>query len=322
MKNPETTEPAKQEISKEEKVQGNSLAKKFYPPYMSRITSIINAIHKIHPKTSCWMTAKLLSVAGRKKLSGNDNAFYNGGYKKQHKIGNATFYTYAYGRGPAILMLHGWCSNGARWSSYVPQLVSLGYKVIIVDAPGHGKAPGRFLSVSLYVKGIKAILKSEEKWHAVITHSIAGLTGITAIGNSERKYHPTKFVMMNTFATVETMMSKFSRCLGVAEKVIKGTKEWMATYTDYPLEQFSISKHYKNIDVQGLLIYDTQDVVVPRAESNYILSHVQPLKSIKTEGLGHNLRSYKIVDEVLSFVKNKQHLQMENTTNANIAVCV
>lgn len=307
--------------SEEEKIKERSLAKKFYPSYISKITSVINAIHKIHPKTSCWMTAKLLSVAGRKRMSNNDITFYKKGSKRQFNIGNAIFCTYTYGSGPAILMLHGWCSNGARWRTYVHQLVSSGYKVVVVDAHGHGNAPGRFLSVSLYVKGIKAILKSESKWHAVITHSIAGLTGIAAIGNSEKRYHPSKLIMMNTFATASTMMEKFSRCLGVSEKVITGTKEWMSNYTKYPLEELSIGKHYNNINAQGLLIYDTEDIVVPRRESEYIVTHIKPLQSIKTEGLGHNLRSTNIMKEVLSFVKNETDNAIENESiNKDLAV--
>ncbi len=306
MKNLTLPIPSQRTISPEERIQEKSLAKKFFPPYISIITNVINTMHKIHPKTSCWLTAKLLSVAGRRKLSPNDIVFYKKGIKQQFNIGKATFHTYAYGKGPVILMLHGWCSNGARWRTYTSQLVRLGYKVVVVDAPGHGNAPGRFLSVSLYVKGIKAILKSESKWHTVITHSIAGLTGITAIGSSDKRHHPSKFIMMNTFANATTMMVKFSRCLGIAEKVIQDTQNWMANYTEYPLEQLSIDKHYNTINVQGLLIYDTKDIVVPSKESNYLLRHIKPLQSIRTEGLGHNLRSTKIQNKVLNFVKNEQ----------------
>ena len=143
------------------KEQQRLLAKRFFPFYMTKIKYVINAVHSIHPKTSFLMIIKLLSIAVRKKLSTNAIAFYKKGAKREFKIDGAIFCTYTYGNGPLILMLHGWCSNGARWRVYVNELVNSGYKVMVVDAPGHGTAPGRFLSISLYAKGIKAILESE-----------------------------------------------------------------------------------------------------------------------------------------------------------------
>lgn len=295
--------------------KAKSLAKKFYPSYFFKISSIINAIHRIHPKTSCWMTAKLLSVADRRKLSNCDTAFYNKGHKRKFNIKNSTFCTYTYGKGPAILMLHGWCCNGARWRIYVNQLVNLGYKVVVVDAPGHGNAPGKFLSVPLYIKGIIKILKSESKWHTVITHSLSGLIGIVAIRNSEKRYHPKKYIMMNTFSNATNLMVKFSQSLGISEKVVEDMKVWLATNTEYSLEELHVSKHFNNVDVQGLLIYDTKDKVVPSRESNLIIMQTKPIEVIKVEGLGHNLRSSKIIKGVLSFINNETDEQ--NNTEVN-----
>ena len=294
--------PYRKEIKSNKKQQ--ALAKKFFPSYVLKITALINLIYRIQPKTAFWMTAKLLSVTGRKKISVNAKALYKKGEKRQYKVKNNVFYTYSYGKGPAVLMLHGWYSNAARWRLYVNELVRSGYKVVLVDAPGHGNAPGRFLSVFLYAKGIKKILKSEPKWHAVITHSLAGLTAIAAIGNSEKKYHPSKFIMMNTFADGETMLKKFSHCLGISEKVISGTKQWMSGYPEFALQEFSICKQYNNINTEGLLIYDTKDSVVPKREAESIINTTKTLQTIRTEGLGHNLKSDDIVTAVINFVKN------------------
>ncbi len=293
------------EIALRKKEEEKLLAMQFFPPYLSKMKHLIRMIHKIHPKTSFLLIIKLLSIAVRKKLSTNAIAFYKKGAKRKIKVDGATFYTYTYGNGPLILMLHGWCSNAARWRVYVSRLVCLGYKVMVVDAPGHGTAPGRFLSIFLYAKGIKAILKTESKWHTVITHSIAGLTAIAAIGNSEKKYHPSKFIMMNTFANATTILEKFSCCLGISEKVVKGSKDKMSKYLDFPIEEFSIRKHYNNINVKGLLVYDTKDSVVPRREAEYIIENIKPLQTLKTEGLGHNLRSNDIVETVVNFMKSE-----------------
>lgn len=264
----------------------------------------MHAIYGLHPKTAHQLLIKLLSIAIKKKVSDNAIAFYKKGIKKEFYVGHPVFYTYTYGKGPLILMLHGWCSNGARWCIYVDELVGRGYKVMVVDAPGHGTAPGRFLSVFLYARGIQAILASEVKWHTVMTHSIAGLTAIGALGKSKKQCHPTKFIMMNTFATATAILKKFSCCLGVSSNVVEGAKKLMYVYNDFPLHTFSISKHLNNICEDSLLIYDTTDHVVPKSEAEYIIRHTPSLNFLKTEGLGHNLKSKRVVEHVVSFIEN------------------
>ena len=283
------------------------LTKQFFPFYLTKIKHILHVIHGLHPKTAHQLLIKLLSIAIKKKLSDNAIAFYKKGIKKEFCIGHSVFYTYTYGNGPLILMLHGWCSNGARWRVYVDALVSRGYKIMVVDAPGHGTAPGRFLSIFQYAKGIQAILASEVKWHTVITHSIAGLTAIAALGHSKKQYHPTKFIMMNTFATATAILKKFSGCLGVSNKVVAGAKKLMSVYTSFPLHTFSISKHINNICENSLLVYDTADPVVPKSEAEYIIKHVPSLNILKTEGLGHNLKSNRIVEQVVSFIEKNRY---------------
>lgn len=303
MKNETLVISIKNKIKSNKKSKEQALAKKFFPSYLLYLKHLINITYKMHPKTSFKMTAKLLSIAIRKKLSPNAISFYKKGIKRKFIIDGATFNTFTYGDGPLILMLHGWCSNAARWRVYVNELVNSGYKVMVVDAPGHGTAKGRFLSVFLYAKGIKAILATETKWHTVITHSIAGIIAIAAIGNSDKKHHPTKYIMMNTFANATNILEKISSCLGISEKVVKGSKDMMSKYLDFPLKGFNIHKQYNIMNVKGLLIYDTKDKVVPQKEAAHIINHTKSLQVLKTEGLGHNLKSDFVVKEVVNFVK-------------------
>jgi len=205
--------------------------------------------------------------------------------------------------GPLILLLHGWYSNGARWRVYVKELVDAGYKVMVVDAPGHGTAPGWFLSFFLYAKGIKKILTAQSQCHTIVTHSIAGLTAMAAIANVDKKQHPSKFIMMNTFANATTVLEKFACCLGISNTIIKGTKKQLSNQLVFPLKEFSICKQINRCSVKSLLIYDTKDSVVPREEAEYILDNTEALEVMKTEGLGHNLKSKYVVNAVVDFVK-------------------
>jgi len=287
---------------KPEKVKGRLLGKKFFPAYLFKITRCINRLYTLFPTCSRWLAMKVLSVANRRRLSSHDHSFYDNGSTTVYKIENSKFISYSYGEGPAILLLHGWCSNGARWKDYVDKLVQAGYKVVLVDAPGHGRASGHFLTLSVYIKGIKKIMRSESKWHAVITHSIAGLLSVTGMSELESQFHPNKFVMMNTFVSSDILIDKFAKCMGFTSEIIESLKNNFSNYGGYATSDISILKHFKKFNMKSLLIYDIADVVVPRSEPKKLITTVPSLKYIQTKGLGHNLRSQKIVEQVVAFV--------------------
>lgn len=52
--------------------------------------------------------------------------------------GDATLHCVSYGKGPAILLLHGGLSNRLAWFSQIPWLVASGRQVVLPDVRGHG----------------------------------------------------------------------------------------------------------------------------------------------------------------------------------------
>ena len=50
-----------------------------------------------------------------------------------------SLYVETHGRGPDVVLLHGWGMNGTVWRHVVPAL-SEDYCLHLVDMPGHGKS--------------------------------------------------------------------------------------------------------------------------------------------------------------------------------------
>lgn len=85
-------------------------------------------------------------------------------------------------REPTVYLLHGWEGRGSQLGPFVGPLRRAGFRVVAVDAPGHGEAPGR--SSSLVALGA-ALEAAVERWSSgpegaagVIAHS-AGAVGTT-----------------------------------------------------------------------------------------------------------------------------------------------
>ncbi len=278
------------------------MAKRFFPPYIRRVGQLINNIHRIHPPTACRLTMGVLSVALPTKLKSEDKAFYKSGKAQLHTCGKHQFYTYAYGKGPKILLLHGWCSKGARWANYVEQITQAGLQAIVMDAPSHGQSPGRFLSVPDYIKCVKQVLQTQSDWYAIVGHSMGSLTGIIAANDLAQTRTLSKCVLMNTFSNCDALMSKFARCLGVSETVLVDTRQWITQYTGSPLAYFTLSNHLKPLNTKNLLVADKNDIVVPSREIAQIVNEIPAIEVIITDGLGHNLRCEYITKQVVDFV--------------------
>ena len=200
--------------------ESQNLANNFFPKYVQVIAAMINLTYKVNTRLGCKLTMGMLSIAIRKKLRKSDVTFYKTGKKTEYEVEGRKFFTYTYGTGDrSLLLLHGFCSNGARWRRYINPLLQAGYKIIVMDAPGHGTSPGLFMSVPFYIKTTKAVLKSQDSRSGIISHSMGSLVGSIALRELP-EIQIKKLVLMNTFATCAKLMTQFALFLGIEDQVI------------------------------------------------------------------------------------------------------
>jgi len=292
------------EIQTVEKPQ--NLAHNFFPKYVQAIAEMINLTYKVNARLGCRLTMGMLSIAIRKKIRKADLAFYHAGTKTKYVVEGRKFYTYTFGEGDrSLLLLHGFCSNGARWRKYINPLIEAGYKVTVMDAPGHGTSPGIFMSVPSYIKTTKAVLQSQASWSGILSHSMGSLVGSIALRELP-EVQIEKLVLMNTFATCSRLMTQFALFLGIEDRVISHTRDWIPEYTGRPLSHYTLLDSFPNHDFSGLLIHDTSDVIVPKDESLKIRNFFPNWDVEVTHGLGHNLRSPDTINRTLQFLTSVQ----------------
>lgn len=283
------------------------IASSFFPSYVKYLSKGINQLHSISPYLSAKITLKVLSVALRRRLSKKDRQFYDHGQKQMYKVSKHRFYTYTYGDGgPVLLLLHGFCSNGARWRNYVLPLIEAGYQIVVMDAPGHGTSPGHFMSVPTYIDCVKEVLSSRLKWDAIVTHSMGGVVSAVALGELGN-IQPNKYVLLNSFSTGDSMMSTFARRIGINEKLISDLRKRVEQNTGRPLEHYSLEMHLGKFDLNGLMIHDLDDNIVPRSEAHKNSMQLNHFKSVKTKALGHNLFSKEVEKTVINFLTKEMN---------------
>ncbi|MDG1050765.1 MAG: alpha/beta fold hydrolase, partial [Planctomycetota bacterium] len=87
------------------------------------------------------------------------------------------------GEGRPIVLIHGWCGNGAQWAGAATALAR-SYRVVVVDLVGHGASAGQARakwSVEAYGDDVARLLESEGLQGAVLVgHSMGGPVALEA----------------------------------------------------------------------------------------------------------------------------------------------
>ncbi|MFN8006410.1 MAG: alpha/beta fold hydrolase [Terriglobia bacterium] len=86
-----------------------------------------------------------------------------------------------WGRGPAVLCAHGWSSRALRFRALIERLVKSGFRVVALDAPGHGQSSGRHTDVIEYAEAIRVVADNAGDLHGAVGHSFGAMALLLAL---------------------------------------------------------------------------------------------------------------------------------------------
>lgn len=193
---------------------------------------------------------------------------------------------YSWGRGPAVLLLHGWSGYGGQLGSFVAPLVAAGYRALLFDAPAHGPNPRRQFTLPEYVDLVSAVLQSAGPVRAVIGHSLGATAGAIAL---RRLGRPLDFVGIAPSANLATLLASFQQRLGVGDDRLAGLRAaFEARFGADVWTEYSLDHHLPQLQGRVLLVHDRDDADAPYANSLYLNFLREDAALHTTQGLGHN----------------------------------
>lgn len=108
------------------------------------------------------------------------------------KFGKIKGLVWGKGNPKKMLALHGWLDNAASFCELAPKLADIGYEVIAIDFPGHGKsdhrAKGHFTHFIDFVLDVQNVIQ-QLKWEklTLLGHSMgAAMAHMYSISNPEK----------------------------------------------------------------------------------------------------------------------------------------
>ena len=209
---------------------------------------------------------------------------------------------YTLGEGPVVLFVHGWSGRGSQVAAFARPLVAAGYRVMAVDAPGHGDTPGDRTNILECTAVLHAFARNYGDVYAAITHSFGGMVLAYAMSNG---MHIDRVVCISAPAHVDYLLDGFAQTLAIPDKVIEDVQRRMDERFDEGFwETISTVVNVRDLDVPALVIHDRDDHNVPWQQGKIIANAWPGARFMQTTGLGHGriLRDAGVVKAAVDFI--------------------
>ncbi len=262
----------------------------------------INALSMWSTKMAAQRAFLIFCTPRSGRVKEDQKSYLNAAKDLQLTVNNeVTIQTYRWeGKGPTVLLIHGWESNAYRWHMLIKELQKQDYTIIAFDAPGHGNSSGKILNVPLYTDSLEVVSQHyRPSYH--IGHSIGGLTTVYHY----HKHHPAyikKLVILGAAAQLSEIMKDYQNILGMKNKVMQGLDTLIQQRFGFSFHEFSGYAFAQSIHVPGLIIHDTYDKITPVEASRGIHKNWKDSTYIETSGLGHSLYQDEVRQHIITFL--------------------
>lgn len=218
---------------------------------------------------------------------------------------------YSWGKGPLVVLMHGWSGSGTQFRYFIPALVAAGYQVITFDAPAHGQNDGRQSHLLEFTNTLLAIQQQIGEVNTVIAHSLGAMATTLAIQKGLKTQH---LVMMAPHLDVQKMFESYSELLNLRPALAKrfhgliSQKMYEILGQQDPWTILNPPALLNDKTPTGMLVYDQEDEEVDAELLAEIEIVWKGCTSLQTEGLGHNriLKDDTVIQSVLSYLHGKQ----------------
>jgi len=238
----------------------------------------------------------------RSQESTREQQFLNTAEHFTITYGNLPLSVYAWGRGPTVLLMHGWGSRASHFSSFVQPLVEAGFRPVAVDAPAHGRSGGELSNLFEFSEVVETVARCSAPVRAIIAHSMGAASATMALS---RGVAIDRIVLLCPICKLREALGRFITRRNLGDAVeddlvarmdeLFGPRVWLDSALDEIAPQ---------LDIPALLFHDRGDAEIPYADSVRTARTWSGSRLITTTGLGHRslLRDPTLIAQAVEFV--------------------
>jgi pimeloyl-ACP methyl ester carboxylesterase len=220
----------------------------------------------------------------RHRDSESERAALQGSERLDLSLDGRAVAIWRWGRGPAVLLVHGWGSRGSRLSSFIAPLIDAGFSVVAFDAPGHGASAGRLSSLPQFIAAIAGVSRAVGGVEAIVAHSMGGAATTLAMA---RGVAARRVVFLAPAADPAGYSERFAGLIGLTPSVLARMKQNIERRFGQRWEEFDVLAAARTMTPPLLVFHDREDRDVPWSDGAAIAAAWPGAELVSTMGLGH-----------------------------------
>jgi pimeloyl-ACP methyl ester carboxylesterase len=212
-----------------------------------------------------------------------------------------TAVAYSIGRGPRVLLMHGWGGSAKQMRSLVTALLDAGFAVTALDGPGHGAARGSRPSMPVFARAIVAASERFGPFAGLVAHSLgAGAATVALSGGVSVE----RAVFLAPLVEPQAHFERLVAELGLERDALLTLAE---NHFGIRWEDADVARHARGLRVPLRVFHDPADRAVPFRESEALLESWRGAELLPVQGLGHRriLADRGVVAGTLEFLLNR-----------------
>jgi pimeloyl-ACP methyl ester carboxylesterase len=212
---------------------------------------------------------------------------------------------YAWGSGPAVLLVHGWGGHAGQFMSFVPALVEAGYRAVAFDAPRHGATMEGIPTVPSFAEAARAVAESVGGIEAVVGHSMGAAATTYAL---RRGLAAERAILLAPPGSMEAAAQRFAKALGLGGSGFRKMRRKFERRSGVSWDDLDVVRDAPGIRTPVLIVHDREDADVPYDECLEIVRAWPDARLLTTEGLGHHriLRDPGVVAQAVAFLGERE----------------
>lgn len=191
---------------------------------------------------------------------------------------------WAWGRGPTVVLAHGWNGHAGQMSGFIRPLVEGGFRVVAFDQPAHGHSAGRRTTVLRMAEALHAVARAVGPLHGVVAHSLGGTATALALFDH---LPASRVVLLAPPADAPHFVRKLATFLQLSAERTEGTLCQVQREVGAHLESLDLRRIGGWLRQPALILHDISDREVPFAHGRDLAEVWPAARLVPLAGLGH-----------------------------------
>ena len=264
----------------------------------------LRALERTAPPLAAGLAEVLFRTPHRHRAPARERDWLAGSRPLLLRYGGEALPAWAWGEGPAVLLLHGWEGRGGQMGALAAGIAAAGFTAVAFDAPAHGGSRRRLGSLPQFASALKAAATEVGGARAVVAHSFGAAAACWAVAEGMAVE---RLALLAPAWDLDGYMTRFGELLGVRRATVDAMVSRLERRFAFDwsvARRPAVAAARRAPDTEVLVVHDAEDEETPWQGGAEVARAWPRGDLLTTRGLGHRrlLRDPGVVAAVAGFV--------------------